>query len=454
MTARVLVVDDVAANVKLLEARLVAEYFDVFTAYSGEEALEKVEECRPDIILLDVMMPGIDGFETCRRIKANSDYSHIPIVMVTALDGAHDRIAGFEAGADDFLTKPINKLALIMRVKNLTRVKALVDEYRQRATTVEMLSEAQSEDIKVSSEGAQLLFIGQNQNLLNTLSSKLHEAGHDIVIESDASECLTHLSAHQHYETILIHQEEAGFDALRLSAQIRSSDFARNIPIIMLTETADEESLLKAFELGVSDYISLPIENSELLLRLRSNIRKKRYLDMLKNNVNSTLEMAFHDPMTNLYNRRYFESHLTNLITQAQNQGRELSLIMCDIDYFKSVNDSFGHDVGDIIIQYFAKTLLDCIREFDLACRFGGEEFIIILPDTEFKVACFVAERIRRTVASFPIYTQSEPEMIGITASFGVATLDENHQDMASFIKAVDEALYKAKQSGRNKVAA
>src|SRR4029078_7706352 len=134
MTARVLVVDDILANVRLLEAKLTAEYFEVHTAMNGVDALESVQRVRPDIVLLDVMMPGIDGIEVCRRIKSNPQTQHIPVIMVTALDQPEDRVKGLEASADDFLTKPVNDLALFCRVKSLVRLKMLTDELRARSS--------------------------------------------------------------------------------------------------------------------------------------------------------------------------------------------------------------------------------------------------------------------------------------------------------------------------------
>src|SRR5690349_2035841 len=135
MTARILVVDDVSANVKLLEARLTAEYFDVVTAMSGPEALSLCRSAQCDIVLLDVMMPEMDGFEVCRRLKADPATHHIPVVMVTALDQPADRVQGLEAGADDFLTKPVSEIALIARVRSLVRLKLAADELRMRALT-------------------------------------------------------------------------------------------------------------------------------------------------------------------------------------------------------------------------------------------------------------------------------------------------------------------------------
>src|SRR5437899_4711806 len=135
MTARVLVVDDIPANVKLLEARLSAEYFDVLTAVNGADALAICERAECDVVLLDVMMPDMDGFEVCRRLKSGLTTHHIPVVMVTALDQPSDRVRGLDAGADDFLTKPVSDIALIARVRSLTRLKLVTDELRMRALT-------------------------------------------------------------------------------------------------------------------------------------------------------------------------------------------------------------------------------------------------------------------------------------------------------------------------------
>src|SRR6516162_9623116 len=135
MTARVLVVDDILSNVKLLEAKLTAEYFEVVTAFNGLECLARMDEGIPDIVLLDVMMPGMDGFEVCRRIKSNPRTAHVPVVMVTALDQPSDRVAGLEAGADDFLTKPVDDAALFARVRSLVRLKMMTDELRMREAT-------------------------------------------------------------------------------------------------------------------------------------------------------------------------------------------------------------------------------------------------------------------------------------------------------------------------------
>src|SRR3954466_259526 len=154
MTARVLVVDDVPANVKLLEEGLSAEYSDVVTASGGEEALASRERAECDLVLLDVMMPDMDGFEVCRRLKSNPQTHHIPVVMVTALDQPSDRVRGLEAGADDFLTKPVSDVALLARVRSLVRLKMAADELRMRAVTSREIGISDPEMAALAETGA------------------------------------------------------------------------------------------------------------------------------------------------------------------------------------------------------------------------------------------------------------------------------------------------------------
>src|ERR1700743_3764943 len=179
MTARVLVVDDIMSNVKLLEAKLTAEYFDVVTAFNGLECLAKMTESVPDIVLLDVMMPGMDGFEVCRRIKSDPRIAHVPVVMVTALDQPSDRVAGLEAGADDFLTKPVDDAALFARVRSLDRLKMMTDELSMRENTGRSMGLIDpAETLLATNPSGRILVIEGRQETANWFKnalSPLHE---------------------------------------------------------------------------------------------------------------------------------------------------------------------------------------------------------------------------------------------------------------------------------------
>jgi len=236
MTARVLVVDDIPANVKLLEARLSAEYFDVVTAMSGAEALAICERAECDLVLLDVMMPDMDGFEVCRRLKTNTLTHHIPVVMVTALDQPADRVRGLEAGADDFLTKPIPELALIARVRSLTRLKMVTDELRMRALTSRDIGieSPEREAVADTGRGGRILIVDDRPASYERVAAVLSKE-HSVEIERDPSEALFRASE-GNYELLIISLGLESFDALRLCSQLRSLDRTRSVPVLAITE--------------------------------------------------------------------------------------------------------------------------------------------------------------------------------------------------------------------------
>ena len=209
--------------------------------------------------------------------------------------------------------------------------------------------------------------------------------------------------------------------------------------------------MLRGLEIGVNDYLMRPIDKNEILARARTQIRKKRYTERLRDNVQMSIEMAITDVLTGLYNRRYMESHLSALVEQAAARGKPLTALVLDIDYFKSVNDTHGHDAGDDVLREFATRIKKSIRGIDLACRLGGEEFVIIMPETDMAVATLVAERLRRRIASEPFPIQQGARTIEVTISIGIAALGRD-EDAAAVFKRADQALYRAKRDGRNRV--
>ena len=454
MTARVLVVDDVPANVKLLEARLSAEYFDVVTAMNGTEALAICDKAECDIVLLDVMMPDMDGFEVCRRIKANRKTHHIPVVMVTALDHPSDRVKGLSAGADDFLTKPVSDVALIARVRSLSRLKLMTDELRMRALTSREIG-IQDPDNQALSEAGQsgrILIIDDRRSTAERLQTML-SSQHKVEIECNPGEAVFH-AAEGNFDLLIVSLALESYDALRLCSQLRSLERTRNVPVLAICDSEDNARMIRGLEIGVNDYLMRPIDANELHARARTQIRKKRYADRLRDNVQQSIEMAITDGLTGLYNRRYMESHLGSLLEQAGARGKPLTIMVLDIDFFKSINDTYGHDAGDDVLREFATRIRKSIRGIDLACRLGGEEFVIVMPETDMAVATIVAERLRRRIASEPFIIAQGAKAIDVTISIGIATLDTADDTASTILKRADQALYRAKRDGRNRVVA
>jgi two-component system cell cycle response regulator len=452
MTARVLVVDDVLPNARLLEARLSAEYFDVVTATSGFDALEICERGDCDIVLLDVMMPGMDGFEVCRKLRRNPATLHLPVIMVTALDQASDRLRGLEAGADDFLTKPIDEIALLARVRSLSRLKLAVDELRARASTSAALGIPATTPQRLDGgKGGKILLVDDRAPSRDRIVAALG-ASHEVDVEPDPLEALPRAGEND-YELAMISLGLARFDGLRLCSQLRALERTRNTPLLMLADAGDRQRILRGLDLGVNDYLIRPIDRNELIARVRTQIRLKRYADELRSNVQAAMELAVVDPLTGLHNRRYLESHLLSLLEQAERTGRPLSAMILDIDHFKRVNDSYGHDCGDEVLKTFAARVKRAVRGADLMCRFGGEEFVVIMPDAKLSVARIVGERIREAVAGAPFPIERGARAIPVTVSIGVAGSGPGDTPDALF-KRADRALYASKNSGRNRVTA
>jgi two-component system cell cycle response regulator len=452
MTARVLVVDDVAANVKLLEARLSAEYFDVVTAMSGEQALAICERAECDLVLLDVMMPDLDGFEVSRRLKTNPATHHIPVIMVTALDQPADRVRGLEAGADDFLTKPIPELALIARVRSLSRLKMITDELRMRAVRSREIGIESPEREAVADTGrsGRVLIVDDRAASHERIAAMLAEE-QSVDVEADPSEALFR-AADGNYDLLIVSLGLENFDALLLCSQLRSLDRTRNIPILAITEPDSNARMVRGFEIGVNDYLMRPVDKNELLARARSQVRKRRRTERLRDNVQISIEMAITDALTGLFNRCYMESHLASLLEQASARGKPLAVLVLDIDYFKSINDNHGHDAGDDVLREFALRIKRSIRGIDLACRYGGEKFVVVMPETDIAVAAIVAERLRRRIAAEPFAINGGGNSIPVTISIGIAALRGAEDNAASVLKRADQALYRAKRDGRNRV--
>lgn len=451
MTARVLVVDDIPANVKLLEAKLGAEYFDVVTASSGEQALALIDKEMPDIVLLDVMMPGMDGFEVCRRIKANGVTAHLPVVMVTALDQVSDRVQGLEAGADDFLTKPVNDIALFARVRSLVRLKTMVDELRLRQATGESMGLAEAaEGTFTEQPGRGRILIVEDreqsaQRILETL-----EGEHDVEIVAQTTEAIIRAKGGD-FDLVISSLSLDRQDGLRFCATLRSLDATRQTPILTLVDEGDLKRLVRALDIGVNDYLMRPIERNELIARVRTQLRRKRYADRLKQSLQLSLEMAVTDQLTGLFNRRYMSRHLNTLM--AEGAGKPVSFLLLDVDFFKQVNDTYGHDVGDEVLREFASRISANVRGIDLACRYGGEEFVVVMPDTDMSFAYMVAERLRQSVADAPFVVSAAAKQVPVTISIGVASSDGSDTPEV-LLKRADQALYRAKRDGRNRVVA
>ena len=419
---------------------------------NGPDALRLAETESPDIVLLDIMMPGMDGFEVCRRLKADPRLAHIPVVMVTALSDVADRVQGLEAGADDFLTKPVNDLALMARVKSLVRMKMTMDELRLREQTSQSFGVIEISPQRISTVGGRILAVEERGHSARTITDVL-SSEHAVSVLSDPAAVLARVRC-ETFDLVIVSLSLRTADGLRMCAQLRSIEESRQVPLLVLVDDnpAEMQRLAKGMELGVSDYLIRPVDRNELLARARTQIRRRRYEERLRQNYQQSVALAATDELTGLYNRRYLTTHLDAMLERMVQSQRPLSVMLLDIDHFKPVNDTYGHEAGDTVLAEFARRLMRGIRGVDLATRYGGEEFVVVMPDTAQDVAIGVAERLRRAIAD-QTFVLPNGGTLTATVSIGLATSHDG-DDPSSLIRRADIALYAAKAAGRNRVMA
>jgi two-component system cell cycle response regulator len=451
MSARILVVDDVTVNVRLLEAKLASEYFNVITAFNGEKALELARAERPDLVLLDVMMPGMDGFEVCQRLKADPITAEIPVVMVTALSDIADRVKGLQAGADDFLTKPVNDVALFARVRSLVRLKRMMEEWRLREEVSGRFENVLGGGQRAEEDTApaRVVVWEQSDFAAQRITEMLAPLVNEVVRVRSPEELTASFSSPA---DLVILSLAGSFDALRLVGQLRSAEVSRFAPILLIAAEEEMPRLAKGLDLGANDYILRPIDRNELVARVRTQIRRKRLQDGLQENYQRSLALALTDSLTGLYNRRYFTAHLEGLMVRINDGSQSAAVLMVDVDWFKKVNDTYGHAAGDAVLREIAARMGRNVRGFDLVARHGGEEFVVVMPETTLPIATMVAERLRAAVADKPIALGDAGREISVSISIGIATTRERGDTAAALLERADEALYEAKGRGRNRV--
>lgn len=450
MSARILVVDDLEANRRLLEALLTADYYDVLMASRGEEAVQMAKREKPDLILLDVMMPGgIDGYEACRRLKSMPETRHIPVVILTTLDDRENRVRGLQAGAEEFLTKPIDDVQLMARVKSLLTLKVVIDELRAREASGKRLGVIGNDSRPDAVDqhrvfAGNVLVVDDNATQIKRIHAALGVEHRVHVLGDQASDGPPDLAV------VSVHAKS--FDGFRVIARMRSGEATRHLPILAIVDPDDRKRAIRALELGAHDIILRPIDEEEIIARARTLMRRKRYMDALRQRLDQSLELAITDQLTGLYNRRFLFTQLDPLVQRAQCGGDAVAIMAIDIDHFKRCNDTFGHDVGDAVLREFAARLASNTRPSDYACRQGGEEFIVVMPRTTGDIACLAAERLRRSIAGSAFIVPGLDQPLDVTISIGVAATDGSDETTETLMKRADEALYEAKRSGRNRV--
>ena len=266
MTARILIVDDMPANTRILAAKLEAEYYQVNAVHDGMTALDRARDWQPDIILLDVMMPGMDGYETCRQLKQSDATLHIPVVMITALGETNERVRGLEAGADDFLVKPVDYETLFARLKSLVRLKRLLDEWRMRGATARALGMEGGSFDPPSVAGAHALVVEDADRNIAPAMAALQADGIIASRASSTEEAAAMIQAVPFDLVVLSLSLKAG-DPLRLASELRAAESTQAIPLLLIAGAEERERILRGFDLGANDWLMRPLDPNELRAR-------------------------------------------------------------------------------------------------------------------------------------------------------------------------------------------
>lgn len=452
MTGRILVVDDVATNRIVMKVKLAAAFYAVLQADCGTAALAAARTEGPDLILLDVVMPDMSGLEVCRQLKADPATADIPVILITALADRASKMAGLEAGADDFLTKPVDEVTLLARVRSLLRAQETARELKQRSETAPGFAEAAAGFaarekpgrialVASGPKGAILWKTALDDRLAGNVSILPRDAALGSFGEDDADVPDVFVIAAD-----LTHRNEG----LRLLSDLRSRPATRHAASVMILPEGDSERAAIALDLGAHDILYDPLDAQELAIRIRAQLGRKRQADRLRASLRVELEMAVTDGLTGLHNRRYGLFELDRMLARSD---RKVAVMMLDIDHFKRVNDTHGHSAGDRVLTLVARRLRSQLRVGDLLARLGGEEFLVALPDCDRLTALDCAERLRAAISAqdFTVGGLSSP--LAITISVGIALSAPGSAETGqSLIDRADAALYGAKTLGRDQV--
>jgi len=453
MSGRILIADTSSSSRILLRARLATARYAVTMAATGAEVMDRLRTDRPDLLIADATLPDIAGVALLRRIRADADLARLPVILLTETGEDAARIEALEAGADELLVKPVDGVTLMARVRSIFRASETEEALDRRRVTVRELGFAEA--APGFTGPASLAFVGPSPAEAARWADGLGGLVRAPIRSLGPDEALTLADSGPAPDLFLVAADLAQpGDGLRLLCDLRSRAATRYAAILILHRKSDSEGAAMALDLGANDILAVGFQPAELAIRIRTQLRRKADADRLRTSVEDGLRMAVTDHLTGLYNRRYALAHLDRMAEAARASGRAFAVMVADVDRFKSVNDTWGHAAGDAVLVEIAARLRDNLRPGDMVARFGGEEFLIAMRDTEDTAASAAADRLRRTVAASPIPVASLRTDLTATVSIGVAVADPRDpaDTIAELIDRADRALLAAKADGRNQV--
>ncbi len=483
---RILIVDDEPNFQKLVKTQLTKKHFDVINCQDPEEAVHLIEEKMPNLVLMDLMMPKLDGFTLIKQIRQMVLKFYLPVIVVTARQASKDIIEALDAGADDYIMKPFKFEELHARINNMLRIKNLQDSIQTKSDELneanlqinhlnKILSETNKElkkrvydlhnifEISFKVMGQTEVDILVNTALLNALGIFTAKSVMLLLNDPDHPDIFRVKESRGFFGT-----KVEDFTILRDDKIVKYLEFIKK-PIQIKDVISEFETIKPTLEDMDIKAMAPLFQEEEVkgILCLGPNVSGHEYsLDVLEmmgiltnmlsvalhnaNNFEQIKALSYTDEMTGLHNYRFFSMRLKEEIARARRNNASLALLILDVDFFKNYNDTLGHPAGDEILRRLSIILKSTVRDNDIVARYGGEEFAIILPSTDQKGASILAERIRKKIEKYEFPNQEIQPNGTLTISIGIALFPNNAITLEDIIVAADRALYFAKESGRN----
>ena len=455
MAGRILIADNVATNRIILKVKLAAASYDVWQVDSGSALLEAAQRDKPDLIVIDADLPDMDSYEACRMLKETPGTAAIPLVMTASDYGRNIRLRALRSGAEDILPKPFDDHVLLARVRNLLRVHGMEEELRRREDTAadfgfhEATTEFQSRPRVLVVNGLASDAPDWQSDLDQHLKAEIQVLADGRVLEAIAQGTVNP------DVIVLPMAADPAKSALTLVAELRSRAETRHCAIIATVAPENGQMGISALDIGANDLMETDSLPAEAALRIANQLARKQNADRLRMAMESGMRLAVTDPLTGLYNRRYAVPHTAKIAARARETGQPFAVMVLDLDHFKKINDTYGHSAGDTVLQEVARRLRSNLRSVDLICRIGGEEFLVVMPDTDLRAARAAAERLRRVTEAQPVSVATHKPEIPVTLSIGVSIGGLEGQDgtpVENIVDRADQALLGAKSHGRNQV--
>lgn len=447
MSGTILIAGGMAGQLTALRNTVARACYRPLFAGSGETTLSRARQQEPDLILICADLSDMTCTALCRRLRADPVTRVIPLVVMARNLSEGFVLHALEAGADDVFSMELNEAHLLARIRSLLRARAADAELSLRDLTGRELGF--SEDLSPYQREAQICLISADPRKAREWQAALSSLCRHRIFVPPRTEAI--FSAQEKPDVFVISADLANTgDGLRLMSNLRSRQSCRHAEMCIVLPEHGEDQAAMALDLGASDVVGVNCPPRELALRFDALVRRKLQGDRLRANLQHSLQQSVRDPLTGLHNRRYALPHLSRVSARAASSGRSFAVLVLDLDRFKSVNDGWGHAVGDRVLQQVAARLLDTLRSADLLARVGGEEFLAVLPDTGLREARAVADRLCRAIKERPIEI-SEGSAISVTVSIGLA-IGNGRLPIDIILDQADQALRGAKSDGRNQV--